>query len=123
MAEVANGLPLFPGESDVDQLMCIMRCLGNLTPRMVEMVKRNPLFAGVKLPDISEPEHLDKRLSTLEPLALDVIKACLRYEPLQRITASELLRHPYFAGLEEWYMPQYKAALERDAAVNVLGKS
>ena len=122
MAEVANGLPLFPGESDVDQLMCIMRVLGSLTPRMGEMVKRNPLFAGVKLPEVPEPETLDARLASLDPLALDVIKCCLRYEPLQRITASELLRHPYFAGLEEWYLPQYRAALESDAAGNILGR-
>ena len=83
MAEISNGLPLFPGESDVDQLFQIMRCFGNLTPRMAELVRRNPLFTGVKLPEISEPEHLEKRLPTLDPLALDVIRQCLRYEPLQ----------------------------------------
>ena len=122
LAEVATGLPLFPGDSDVDQLIHIMRVLGNITPRMTEMVKRNSLFNGVKLPEISEPQTLEKKLAGLDRVLLTAIKACLRYEPLQRITASELLRHTYFSGLEEWYLPLFRAALEKDAASNVLGR-
>lgn len=122
MAEISNGLPLFPGESDVDQLVHIIRSLGSVTPRMNELVKRNPLFGGVKLPDYNESDSLDRKLVGLDPLAVDVIKSCLRYEPLQRITTTELLAHPYFAGLEEWYMPEYRVALEKDAAANILGK-
>ena len=59
---------------------------------------------------------LDSKLPNVDPLALDVIRRCLRYEPLQRITSSELLRHPYFGGFEEWYMPVFKAALHDDNA-------
>lgn len=122
MAEISNGLPLFPGESDVDQLFQIIKCFGSLTPRMSELVRRNPLFNGVKLPEVPDPEGLERKLANLDPLALDVIRQCLRYEPLQRITCAELLRHPYFAGLEEQFGPAYRIALEKDAAANILGK-
>jgi cyclin-dependent kinase-like len=30
LAEIHTGLPLFPGESDIDQLFHILRCQGNL---------------------------------------------------------------------------------------------
>ena len=47
LAEMMTGMPLFPGESDIDQLFHIMRTFGALTPRMLQLVKANPLFVGV----------------------------------------------------------------------------
>jgi cyclin-dependent kinase-like len=122
MAEISNGLPLFPGDSDVDQLFSIMKVGGALAPRALDTLRRNPLFAGVKVPDVPHPESLEKRLPTLDPLAIDVIRQCLRYEPLLRASAADILRHPYFAGLEESFGPTYKVAVEKDAIANALGR-
>ena len=36
---VCQGLPLFPGESDVDQLFHILKCFGRLTDRQVKTTK------------------------------------------------------------------------------------
>lgn len=94
MAEISNGMPLFPGDSDVDQLFQIMKVGGPLSPRALEQLRRNPLFNGVKVPDVPHPEPLEKRLPTLDPQAVDVIRQCLRYDPAARATAAELLRHP-----------------------------
>jgi len=47
LAEMTTGMPLFPGESDIDQLFHIMRTFGTLTPRMLQLVQTNPLFVGV----------------------------------------------------------------------------
>lgn len=49
-AEISNGMPLFPGESDIDQLHQIMRCFGRLPERQEKIFKRNPLYTGVELP-------------------------------------------------------------------------
>ena len=90
LAEVASGQPLFPGDSDVDQLCLIMRCLGPLGPRMADVARRNPLLAGVVLPDVPNPETLPTRLAGMgvtEARLVDAIVRCLRYEPLQRCTA------------------------------------
>ena len=105
MAEISNGLPLFPGDSDVDQLFHIMQCFGNLTPRMEELVRKNPEFAGTKLPRITERETLERKLPHLDAAALDLIQRCLTYEPLQRASCAELLRHEYFAGFEDEFAP------------------
>ena len=43
-AEITNGMPLFPGESDIDQLFHIVRCFGTLTDRQMELFRTNPLF-------------------------------------------------------------------------------
>ena len=37
-------MPLFPGESDIDQLFHIVRCFGTLTDRQMELFRTNPLF-------------------------------------------------------------------------------
>ena len=46
VAEITNGMPLFPGESDIDQLFHIVRCFGRLTDRQTELFRTNPLFVG-----------------------------------------------------------------------------
>ena len=38
IAEITNGMPLFPGESDIDQLFHIVRCFGRLTDRQRDCV-------------------------------------------------------------------------------------
>lgn len=127
-AEISNGLPLFPGDSDVDQLFHIMRTFGPLPSRLMELMSHNPLFVGVTLPD---PESelrptqltpLEDKIPTMTGDALALLKMCLRYEPSERASCDALLNHPYFTAgrFAEWFEPQLQAALEKDAAAFVL---
>ncbi|CAJ0940848.1 unnamed protein product [Ranitomeya imitator] len=75
VTEMLTGEPLFPGDSDIDQLYHIVKCQGNLTPRLQELFYKNPLFAGVTLPEIKEVEPLEKRYPKLSPVILDLAKA------------------------------------------------
>ena len=43
LAELATGLPLFPGESDMDQLWLILRCFGKLCDTQTEWLKKHTL--------------------------------------------------------------------------------
>lgn len=47
---------------------------GNLIPRQQELFYKNPLFAGMKLPEVMELESLEKRYPKLPPAALDLAK-------------------------------------------------
>eukprot|EP00466_Bigelowiella_natans_P017219 jgi/Bigna1/43187/e_gw1.73.28.1 len=100
--EISNGAPLFPGESDLDQLYHVMRCLGALPKRHQELFRRNPLYEGTCLPEVKESDPLEDRFSTLDPAALTLMKSCLKCEPKDRQTVSQLLEHPYFNGFKEW---------------------
>jgi len=118
LPEMASGAPLFPGESDIDQLFHIMRCFGNLPPRLMEVFKSNPLFIGIKLPDnIAVSETLEKRFPNWSEEQLSFMKNCLKYEPEQRCTCGELMQHPYFTedGFVAWFEEELKQMLERDA--------
>ena len=62
MGEISDGDPLFPGESEVDQLFCIQKILGPLTSQQQELFNTNPRFIGYKFPsNISSPETLEKK--------------------------------------------------------------
>ena len=61
MGELVDGQPLFPGESEIDQLYIIQQVLGPLTSSQMELFLRNPRFVGLKFPDMTRPETLQKR--------------------------------------------------------------
>lgn len=95
-AEIATGMPLFPGESDVDQLAHIMRCFGKLTTRQVQTFRRNPLYVGVDLPSPTEQQTLDMRFPTAPRPWINFLKACLKNDPDQRESCTALMNLPYF---------------------------
>jgi len=119
LPEMASGAPLFPGESDIDQLFHIMRCFGQLPPKLMEVFRANPLFIGIKIPDnVQQTETLEERFPTYPEDQLSMMKNCLRYEPEGRCTCEELMNHRYFTddGFVEWFDEELKQMLERDAA-------
>ncbi|XP_063365849.1 cyclin-dependent kinase-like 1 [Cydia amplana] len=87
-AEMLTGDPLFPGDSDIDQLALIIKTVGKLPPRHQQVVARlsggAALAAGSRgaLPGTGH--------------AKDLLAACLRTEPRARPSAGALLRHKYF---------------------------
>ena len=42
--EMYTGAPLFPGDSDVDQLWLILKCLGGLAPQHLATLQTNSAF-------------------------------------------------------------------------------
>lgn len=70
-AELLTGQPLFPGDTDIDQLYRIMKCLGQLTQRHTEIFLRNPLFVGIRIPDIgSKLTTLSLKMPNISHLAM-----------------------------------------------------
>eukprot|EP00756_Hemistasia_phaeocysticola_P020495 Hpha_TRINITY_DN15720_c0_g7::TRINITY_DN15720_c0_g7_i1::g.39758::m.39758/K08824/CDKL; cyclin-dependent kinase-like len=120
VAEIATGIPLFPGESDIDQLFHIIRCFGRLTTRQIQIFRRNPLYTGIELPEPKEPETLDKRLagSITNKHLLVMLKGCLLPEPEHRDQCTGLLGHAYFLhnGFFGWFEGEFVCMKDRDDA-------
>ena len=72
--ELLNGEPIFPGESDIDQLYLIMKCFGNLTSKYRDLFSKNPLYSGVKLPDVNVTCSLDQCLSHISSIGREFVK-------------------------------------------------
>lgn len=103
MGEITDGDPLFPGESEVDQLFCIQKILGPLTQYQQELFNTNPRFIGYKFPNnISSPETLEKKyVGKLSQKALSLMNGMLKMDPDERMTAMDCLANPYFDGIRE----------------------
>ena len=97
MGELADGEPLFPGENETDQLLCIQKVLGNLPQNQVDMFYRNPLYNGKNLLDVDRPETLERRyIGKLPKIAINFMKGLLELDPNKRLNGKTVFSHPYF---------------------------
>ena len=49
LGELSDGQPLFPGESEIDQLYMIQKVMGPLTPDQMTLFYNNSRFSGLKV--------------------------------------------------------------------------
>jgi cyclin-dependent kinase-like len=100
LAEMSDGRPLFPGENEMDQLYLIQKLLGPLTTEQLEMFHKNPHFVGMKFPEITKPETIERRyLGKLPKNGLNFMKMLLKMNPEERLDSLEALNHPYLQDL------------------------
>ncbi|CAM9306270.1 unnamed protein product, partial [Phaeothamnion confervicola] len=100
MGELVDGQPLFPGESEIDQLYVVQKMLGPLTAEHAQLFFKNPRFAGLKFPDMTRPETLQNRfLGRLSKRAMGLMCRMLFMEPRDRLTSRSAVEHPLFETL------------------------
>lgn len=114
MGELIDAQPLFPGESDIDQIYCIQKALGKFIPEHMEAFQKNQHFGGLKLPKIMRLESIEKRYQgKADSVAIHFISALVEVDPEKRISASQALLHPYFQGINSEKRPQTSINIER----------
>ncbi|KDN36205.1 hypothetical protein K437DRAFT_241302 [Tilletiaria anomala UBC 951] len=109
MAEIINLRPLFPGSSEVTQVLAICEIMGTPSddwpsddrgkrmgggpwPRGFKMASA----VGFQWPQC-KPVRLAKLFGSRTPMSLiDCISSLLQYEPKSRLTTAGLMEHPYF---------------------------
>jgi cell division cycle 2-like protein len=94
-AELMTTEPLFPGKNETDQIGKIFKILGQ--PTSDSWPEFNTLPNAKNLNKIAQPfSTLRQRFRYSTENCLDLLSKLLTYDPLQRITADEALKHPYF---------------------------
>lgn len=88
-AEILIGKPLFPGETSVAQLYEILKVLGN--PSQADITAMNSNYVEFSLPEFKEKAWNLIFPEGTCPLALNLIKKMLTYNPTARITALDAL--------------------------------
>lgn len=93
-AEMVTQRPLFPGDSEIDELFRIFRLLGTPTEETWPGVTSLPDFKSAfpKWP----AKSVGSVVPGLEPLGIDLLAKMLILEPSRRITARAALEHEYF---------------------------
>ncbi|CAM9412552.1 unnamed protein product, partial [Scytosiphon promiscuus] len=108
MGELVDGQPLFPGDSEIDQLYIVQRMLGPLTEAHLQLFLKNPRFVGLKFPDMSRPETLQKRfVGKLGKRAMAFMRSALTMDPAVRVSSRDAVCHPLFEGLFEDYASRH----------------
>ncbi|CAB4021491.1 dual specificity tyrosine-phosphorylation-regulated kinase 2-like [Paramuricea clavata] len=125
LAELLTGYPIFPGEDEGDQLACVIELLGMPPAQFIEphsskraknffSSKGHPRYCTVTtLPDgetvltggrsrhgkTRGPPSSKSWVTALkgcdDPLFIDFLKKCLEWDPSQRMTPSQALRHSW----------------------------
>ena len=95
LAEMMSGRVMFPGNSTLDQLRCIIQITGR--PTVEDIRSTGSPIAEIIMADVMQPEPI--ALSELYPEAsaesLDMIRMMLQYNPQRRVQVLQALRHPY----------------------------
>jgi len=97
IAELFLEDPIFPGDSNADQLIEIIKILGSPQPQDVKAM--NPNLKDFKVPAIKPHSWKKVFKPEVDPLVIDLISKVLVYDPEKRLTPLEALLHPYFDEL------------------------
>ncbi|WAQ86243.1 hypothetical protein PtA15_6A875 [Puccinia triticina] len=106
LAELYTGYPIFPGETESEQLACIMEVLGMPDKYLVDRSSRRKLFfdsTGAPRPVVNSKgrrrrvgsKTLQSVLKTEDELFVDFIGKCLAWDPERRLKPDPAMRHPW----------------------------
>ncbi|KAK4741733.1 hypothetical protein SAY87_025321 [Trapa incisa] len=98
-AEVLTGKPLFPGKNVVHQLDLITDLLGTPSLDTISLVRNEKARRYMTSMRKKQPVPFEQKFPIADPLALQLLKNLLAFDPKDRPTAEEALHHSYFKGL------------------------
>ena len=107
-AELARKAPLFPGDSELQQLLHIFKLLGTPSEKQWPGVTR--LRDWHEFPQWQQ-QDLKRVLPELNSDGIDLCMSMFAYDPAKRISAKAALNHPYFNTLDKAPIDKYDVPL------------
>lgn len=131
LVELYTGYPLFPGESEHEQILRIMELLNIPDDYILDQSTRKKLFFDTEgrvrvIANSRGKKHypgtktLASILKTNDALFLDLIERILVWDPETRLSPEEALRHPWVSeGLQK--TPSVNSSLEKSNSIHKSG--
>ena len=113
--EVLSLYPLFPGTNELDQVTKIHQILG--TPpaeTLAKLKKHSNSHIDFNFPH-KEPQQMSKLIPHCTPECVDVIVKLLAYDPDDRLSARQAVKHTYFKDLRASEKKEQQAAQQAAA--------
>lgn len=98
--EVMSLYPLFPGNNELDQIHKIHNIMGTPPAELLNRLKQHGTHMDFDFP-VKQGTGITKLLPHASPEALDLMMKLLTYNPDDRPSAKQALRHPYFKEIRE----------------------
>ncbi|KAK9872522.1 hypothetical protein WA026_017988 [Henosepilachna vigintioctopunctata] len=116
LAEMLAGKPIFPGSSTVNQVEKIMATIPTPSQRDINVVCISGVGSSmIKNASSVHKTPIDTLLGpNLDPNALDLVSQLLIFNPLDRLTAKDALKHEYVAKFHE---PSQEITMKSNAVI------
>eukprot|EP01017_Pseudomicrothorax_dubius_P040013 TRINITY_DN6212_c0_g1_i2.p1 TRINITY_DN6212_c0_g1~~TRINITY_DN6212_c0_g1_i2.p1 ORF type:complete len:389 (-),score=81.23 TRINITY_DN6212_c0_g1_i2:59-1225(-) len=98
--EIISLFALFPGQNELDQINRIHNILGTPSKDLLDKYKKFSKHMDFNFPQ-KEGKGIAKYIPHASQEAIDLIEKLLAYNPDDRLTAKQALKHPYFKDLVE----------------------
>lgn len=98
--EVLSLYPLFPGTNELDQVQKIHQIMGTPSKELLDHFKKKSSHMDFNFPD-QQGTGIEKMIANAPPECTDLIQKLLAYNPDDRLSARQGLRHPWFRELRE----------------------
>lgn len=95
--EMLAGRPLFPGNHYIDQLNKIFKVLGTPSDDLLNSIASKKSVEFVKKLPVHVKQPWTRVVNCNNPLAIDLLEKMLKYDPKERISVQEAMKHPYLA--------------------------
>jgi len=106
LGEMATGLPLFAGDSEIDTIFKIFQKLGTPTEQVWPGVSELPDFKPT-FPKWA-PKGWNAIRNTAQqvgPDGVELLERLMCYDPRRRLSAKRALQHPYFRDVDRTSLP------------------
>ncbi|CAM6011507.1 unnamed protein product [Sphagnum balticum] len=98
--EIVSLFPLFPGNNELDQVQKIHKILGTPPMQLLEKMKRRSQHADFKFPH-QDGTGIARLIPHASAACVELLNKLLAYNPDDRLSARQALRHGYFKDLRD----------------------
>ncbi|KAI5068297.1 hypothetical protein GOP47_0016642, partial [Adiantum capillus-veneris] len=98
--EILSLFPLFPGNNELDQIQKIHKVLGTPPPQVLDKLRRRSQHADFSFPQ-QDGTGIARLIPHASPACIELLNKLLAYNPEERWSARQALRHIYFKELRD----------------------